>query len=84
MTEDTNLSEFAGRLVRGFTSDTRRKILYSKYMSPTLNGVKISKSLQTKCPPTNTKEGVVFTKSRNLYTILNQLAMYIIISQEIT
>ena len=47
----TDRPELAGRLVTGLMSVTCENARYIRYTSPTLNGVKISKSLQTKLPP---------------------------------
>lgn len=44
----------AGRLVTGLWIQIRSKHKYNKYMRPTLNGVNISNSLQTKFPFTLT------------------------------
>ena len=49
-----HLSEFAGLLVTGLNRHTRLKLLNSKYSNPTLKGVNMSKTLQTKFPPAKT------------------------------
>lgn len=49
--DDTDLSEFAGRLVLGLKMETCLKARYMRYTRPTLNTVKMSNSLHTKWPP---------------------------------